>query len=142
MPGTFDPAARAVGHLPRRRTAEQAAGTTITGKGRRDRGQVEEESDDAEEHCCGAEEGAATEGVRRAGTDRAQRSFGGVTIPSAGRVGWFFGTDRWPGGEFFRFEITDLRLVQEDDDRATGADGPDPLSGAPRIAVADHDRCV
>jgi len=39
------------------------------------------------------------------------RSFDGVTIPSAGRVGWFFGTDRWPGGEFFRYQITDLRLV-------------------------------
>jgi len=39
------------------------------------------------------------------------RTFDGVTIPSAGRVGWFFGTDRWPGGEFFRYRITDLRLV-------------------------------
>jgi hypothetical protein len=38
-------------------------------------------------------------------------SFDGVTIPAAGRVGWFFGTDRWPGGEFFRYQITDLRLV-------------------------------
>jgi Family of unknown function (DUF6920) len=39
--------------------------------------------------------------------------FDGVTIPSAGRVGWFFGTDRWPGGEFFRYQITDLRLITE-----------------------------
>jgi hypothetical protein len=39
------------------------------------------------------------------------RSFDGVTIPSAGRVGWFFGTDRWPAGEFFRYQITDLHLV-------------------------------
>jgi hypothetical protein len=38
-------------------------------------------------------------------------TFGGVTIPSAGRVGWFHGTDRWPAGEFFRFEITDHHLV-------------------------------
>jgi hypothetical protein len=38
-------------------------------------------------------------------------SFGGVTIPSAGRIGWHFGTDRWPDGEFFRFRITDLHLV-------------------------------
>jgi uncharacterized protein DUF6544 len=39
------------------------------------------------------------------------RTFDGVTIPSAGRVGWFFGTDRWPAGEFFRYRITDLELV-------------------------------
>jgi hypothetical protein len=34
-----------------------------------------------------------------------------VTVPAAGRVGWFFGTDRWPGGEFLRYRITGLRLV-------------------------------
>lgn len=34
--------------------------------------------------------------------------FHGLTIPSAGRVGWFAGTDRWDEGEFFRYEITDL----------------------------------
>jgi hypothetical protein len=39
------------------------------------------------------------------------RTFDGVTIPSAGRVGWRFGTERWPASEFFRYEITDLRLV-------------------------------
>jgi hypothetical protein len=39
------------------------------------------------------------------------RTFDGVTIPSAGRAGWFFGTDRWPGGEFFRYRITELELV-------------------------------
>jgi hypothetical protein len=38
-------------------------------------------------------------------------TFDGVTIPSAGRVGWFFGTDRWPASEFFRYQITDLHLV-------------------------------
>jgi hypothetical protein len=27
-------------------------------------------------------------------------TFDGVTIPSAGRVGWFHGTDRWADGEF------------------------------------------
>jgi hypothetical protein len=43
------------------------------------------------------------------------RSFDGVTIPSAGRAGWFFGTDRWPSGEFFRYQITDLRLVSAAD---------------------------
>jgi hypothetical protein len=38
-------------------------------------------------------------------------TFDGVTIPSTGRLGWFFGTDRWPSGEFFRYQITDLRLA-------------------------------
>jgi hypothetical protein len=37
-------------------------------------------------------------------------TFDGVSIPSAGRVGWFFGTDRWNEGEFFRYRITDLAL--------------------------------
>lgn len=36
-------------------------------------------------------------------------SFGGLTIPSAGRLGWFWGTDRWAEGEFFRYRITDLQ---------------------------------
>jgi hypothetical protein len=39
------------------------------------------------------------------------RTFEGVTIPSGGRLGWFFGTDRWPTGEFFRYQITELHLV-------------------------------
>lgn len=34
------------------------------------------------------------------------RRFGGVTIPSAGTFGWHYGTDRWPEGEFFRYQIT------------------------------------
>jgi hypothetical protein len=42
-------------------------------------------------------------------------TFGGVTIPSSGRVGWFFGADRWPGSEFFRYQITDLHLVTATD---------------------------
>ena len=29
-------------------------------------------------------------------------TFDGVTIPSAGRAGWFYGTDPWSEGEFFR----------------------------------------
>jgi hypothetical protein len=37
------------------------------------------------------------------------RTFGGLSIPSAGKLGWHFGTGRWPRGEFFRFEITSLR---------------------------------
>ena len=39
------------------------------------------------------------------------RTFDGLTIPAAGRVGWFYGTDRWPAGEFFRYQITDLQPV-------------------------------
>jgi hypothetical protein len=37
--------------------------------------------------------------------------FGGVTIASAGRAGWHFGTDRWAEGEFFRYELSDYELV-------------------------------
>jgi hypothetical protein len=37
------------------------------------------------------------------------RRFGDVVIPEAGRVGWHFGTDRWPEGAFFEFAITDAR---------------------------------
>lgn len=39
-----------------------------------------------------------------------QRTFSGLTIPSSGRVGWHFGTDRWLASEFFRYEITRLQL--------------------------------
>jgi hypothetical protein len=39
------------------------------------------------------------------------RSFGGVKVPSAGRIGWFYGTNRWSEGEFFRFQLTDLELI-------------------------------
>jgi hypothetical protein len=35
--------------------------------------------------------------------------FEGLTVPSEGRMGWHFGTDRWPEGAFFRFRIADLR---------------------------------
>jgi hypothetical protein len=38
-------------------------------------------------------------------------TFDGVTIPSAGRGGWFNAADRWSDAEFFRYEITDFRLV-------------------------------
>jgi hypothetical protein len=41
----------------------------------------------------------------------AYATFDGVTIPSSGRAGWFYGTDRWNEGEFFRCEITDYHLV-------------------------------
>jgi hypothetical protein len=36
-------------------------------------------------------------------------SFGGLTIPTAGCLGWHYGTDRWPGSEFFRFEVLGLQ---------------------------------
>jgi hypothetical protein len=36
------------------------------------------------------------------------RTFGGLTVPSAGRIGWFFGTDCWREGKFFRFQLTYL----------------------------------
>ena len=39
------------------------------------------------------------------------RTFDGVTIPSAGRAGWHFGTDRWDEGMFFRFEITSCQPI-------------------------------
>ncbi len=35
-------------------------------------------------------------------------TFHGVTIPSAGRLGWHYGTDRWPEGEFFRFDLVEM----------------------------------
>jgi hypothetical protein len=36
-------------------------------------------------------------------------SFGGLTVPSAGRLGWCWDTDRWDRGEFFRYRITELQ---------------------------------
>ena len=38
-------------------------------------------------------------------------SFEGVSIPTRGRSGWFYGTDRWSEGEFFSYEITEYELV-------------------------------
>lgn len=35
-------------------------------------------------------------------------TFGGLTIPSSGHAGWHYGTDRWPDGIFFRYELTAL----------------------------------
>lgn len=37
-------------------------------------------------------------------TDHA--TFGGLTLPSAGRVGWHIGSERWSSGEFFRYRLT------------------------------------
>ena len=39
-------------------------------------------------------------------------SIGGLTIPSAGRLGWFYGTDRQAEGEFFRYQITALDAIE------------------------------
>jgi hypothetical protein len=39
-------------------------------------------------------------------TVEAERTFGGITIPSTLRAGWWWGTDRQDEGEFFRAEIT------------------------------------
>ena len=41
----------------------------------------------------------------------ARATFGGVSIPSQGRVGWFPRTEQWADAEFFRFALTELRLV-------------------------------
>jgi hypothetical protein len=41
------------------------------------------------------------------------RTFQGLTIPSSGRLGWFYGEDRWPVGEFFRYQLIDLEPVVE-----------------------------
>ena len=41
----------------------------------------------------------------------AHATFDSFTIPSEGRLGWFYGADRWGEGEFFPFRITELRLV-------------------------------
>jgi len=52
------------------------------------------------------------------------RTFAGLTTPSAGSMGWHFGTDRWPEGEFFRFQITHLRPLNPFPDiRARGRPG-------------------
>lgn len=36
-----------------------------------------------------------------------EATFGGFTVVSKGRVGWWYGTPRWPAGEFFRFTVDD-----------------------------------
>ena len=46
------------------------------------------------------------------------RTFGGGDVPSAGRIGWFYGTDRRSQGEFFRFQLTALNLETSSPTRA------------------------
>ncbi|HSO54522.1 MAG TPA: DUF6544 family protein [Actinomycetes bacterium] len=41
----------------------------------------------------------------------AYATFGGMSVPGAGRAGWFYGTDRWAEGEFFRYQLTSTELV-------------------------------
>jgi hypothetical protein len=43
-------------------------------------------------------------------------SFNGVSIAAAGSVGWWWGTDRQPEGEFFRYRILDAHTLGEVDD--------------------------
>ncbi len=38
-------------------------------------------------------------------------TFGGLTIPAAGRAGWHHGTDRWAEGIFFEYQLTSLDPV-------------------------------
>lgn len=56
----------------------------------------------------------------------AETTFGGVTIPSAGRVGWWWGTDRQDDGVFFRYRITHA------DYRAGGSSQPPGAPGGGR----------
>ena len=41
-----------------------------------------------------------------------EATFGGITIPSAVRVGYWLGTERWNDGEFFRAWITDATFLE------------------------------
>jgi hypothetical protein len=34
--------------------------------------------------------------------------FGGFTVPRSVAAGWFYGTDRWPVGEFIRYTVDDV----------------------------------
>ena len=60
----------------------------------------------------GDPDGTGTWGLHPFGGDiTCHRAFNGLTIPSAGRFGWFYGTERWADGEFFRYEVTALEPV-------------------------------
>jgi hypothetical protein len=61
----------------------------------------------------GDPDGSGSFGLHPFGGDiTRQATFDGLTIPAAGRFGWYFGTDRWPEGEFFRYEIFKFSLVR------------------------------
>jgi hypothetical protein len=34
-----------------------------------------------------------------------------LALDDQGRAGWFYGTDRWPEGEFFRYQLTSMELL-------------------------------
>ncbi|MGH3742047.1 MAG: hypothetical protein ACRDT1_12020 [Micromonosporaceae bacterium] len=55
--------------------------------------------------CVGAHDGDAHFG------DQVSVGVKGLTIPSSGRLGWFYGTDRHDEGEFFRYELTALDAI-------------------------------
>jgi len=51
--------------------------------------------------------GAGWRGVSFGATFEAERTFGGYTVPSRLRAGWYFGSERFAAeGEFFRAELT------------------------------------
>jgi hypothetical protein len=80
---------------------------------------------DDDGHLCrvvyerwGDPEGAGTFGAHRFGMVVTGRErFGGLTVPSAGSVGWHPGTPRWSTGEFFRYHLTSLEPVVASEER-------------------------
>jgi hypothetical protein len=50
-------------------------------------------------------------GIRSAARSPATAASAGSPVPSAGRIGWFYETNRWSQGEFFRFQLTALELT-------------------------------
>jgi hypothetical protein len=62
---------------------------------------------------------------RFGGEIHSHRMFGDVLIPETGRVGWHFGTERWPEGAFFEFTITRAQPCAA----ALGRSRPAPRSG-------------
>jgi hypothetical protein len=45
------------------------------------------------------------------GTLEDPADFGGITIATRMQAGWFFGTDQWNDGEFFRARITSATFL-------------------------------
>ncbi len=45
------------------------------------------------------------------GTLADEIDFGGIKISTRMRAGWFFGTDQWTEGEFFRARITNATFI-------------------------------
>lgn len=41
-------------------------------------------------------------------------TYGALTIPTAGRIGWGYGTEAWTNGEFFRYRLTTVEPVGEE----------------------------